>query len=124
MADYHGEFSSSDASALSEPNSRILLYGRGSTTAITLASTDQVVITDVKIMCGASALTVTIYDGANNVVAAGETVTTGDYAANGGEVQNFSTPHGCQVGTWPKVITSGSGAVKVQIRGRIQNPAG
>jgi hypothetical protein len=118
-APFHGEFSSADASALSEPNGRILLYGAGSTTAVTLGATDQVAITDVKILVGSSAITVTVYDGANNAAGAGEVVTTGEFAANGGEAQNFSTPHYCQVGTYPKVITSGAGSVKVQIRGFI-----
>lgn len=116
---FHGEFSSADASALSEANSRFTLYGAGSATALTLASTDRVTITDVKLMVGSSALTATVYDGANATVDAGETVTTGDYAANGGEAQNFTTPHICQTGTYPKVKTSGAGAVKAQIRGTI-----
>lgn len=113
----HGEFTSADASALTEENSRILLYGPGSTTAVTLASTDQVVITDLKLICGATGLTVTVYDGANNTVAAGERITMGTFAANGGEAQNFTTGHYCQVGTWPKVKTSAAGQIDVQIRG-------
>lgn len=116
---FHGEFSSSDASALSEANSRILLYGAGSTTAITLASTDRVHITDILIVA-AVALTVTIYDGADNTAGAGEVVAYGDFAANGGVAHSTAlSPHVCQAGTWPKVKTSGAGAVKVVIRGRI-----
>src|SRR4051794_8687733 len=105
---YHGEFSSADASALSEPNSRILLYGPGSTTALTVGSTDQVVITDVRIIAGA-ALTVQVYDGANNSVGAGEVIDQGNFAANGGAAHDLLTPHTCQAGTWPKVKTSGAG---------------
>lgn len=116
---FHGEFSSSDASALSEANSRFALYGAGSVTALTLASTDRVCVTGLKVMTGASALTVTVYDGADATVDAGETVSAGDYPANGGEAQNFTTPHFCQTGTYPKVKTSGAGAVKAQIRGTI-----
>lgn len=116
----HGEFSSSDASDLSESNSRFTLYGAGKASVGTLAATDQVVVTDVKVMVGSSALTVTLYDGSDATVDAGETITVGDYAANGGEAQNFSCPHVCQSGTYPKVKTSGAGAVKVQLRGYIR----
>lgn len=55
---FHGEFSNADASALNEANSRFSLYGAGSTSTITLASNDQVLITDLSIIAGA-ALTVT-----------------------------------------------------------------
>lgn len=116
---FHGEFTSADASALSEENSRILLYGAGSTTAVTLTSNDQVVITDLKVVCGASGLIVTVYDGANNTVAAGERIDLGTYAANGGIMGSFAVPHYCQKGTWPKVKTSGAGQIDVQIRGTI-----
>lgn len=115
----HGEFYSADASALNEANSRILLYGAGSTTAITLDSNDNVVITDIKVMVGATGLTVTVYDGANNTVAAGEVIAKGLYSANNGEVSNFAAPHVCQKGTWPKVLTSASGDVFVYIKGYI-----
>lgn len=115
----HGEFSSADASGLSEPNSRILLYGAGSTTAVTLDSNDNVVITDVFVLCGATGLTVTVYDGANNTVAAGETIVKGTFSANGGVAMNLSAPHVCQKGTWPKVLTSAAGQIDVAIKGYI-----
>ncbi len=115
----HGEFSSADASALSEANSRILLYGAGSTTALTLNANDHVTITDLKVIAG-SALTVTVYDGTDATPDAGEVITTGDYAANGGEAQpGMQTPFTCQKGTWPKVKASAAGNVKVQIRATI-----
>lgn len=118
-APVHGEFSSADASALTEAQSRILLYGAGSTTAVTVGSNDYVTITDLKVITG-SALTVTVYDGADATVDAGEVITIGDYAANGGEAQpGFRTPHTCQKGTWPKVKASGAGNVRVQIRGTL-----
>ena len=115
----HGEFSSADASALTEANSRILLYGPGSTTAITVASTDWVCITGFTVQLGASGLTVTLYDGANNTPAAGEIIFKGTLAANGFAGFTCFTPHVCQVGTWPKLLTSGAGQVDVSIRGFI-----
>lgn len=116
----HGEFSSADASALDEPSSRILLYGAGSTSAVTLAATDQVQIDSVSILVGGTGRVVTVYDGANNTVAAGETILTGTFAANTSHNSIFQTPHYCQPGTWPKVITSGSGQVNVYVRGSIK----
>lgn len=118
-AAFHGEFASADASALSEANSRITLYGAGSTTALTLNSNDYVTITDLKVI-GDVALTTTVYDGADNVVDAGETITKGGFPATGGEVQpGMQTPFTCQKGTWPKVKTSGAGQIYAQIRGTI-----
>lgn len=115
----HGEFSSADASALTEANARVLLYGAGSVTAVTLGSTDYVVITDVFVLCGATGLTVTVYDGGNNTVGAGEVVVKGTFSANGGLAWNLATPHVCQAGTWPKVLTSGAGQVDVSIKGYV-----
>lgn len=115
----HGEFTSADASALSESNSRFAIYGGGSTTAVTLAAGDYVTISDLDILCGSSALTVTVYDGANATVDAGETVVIGDYPANGGIARTYRSPHVCQKGTYPKVKTSGAGAVKVVFHGFI-----
>jgi len=115
---FHGEFSSADASALSEANSRVLLYGAGSTTAVTVGTNDQVIVTDVMIVAGA-ALTVQVYDGADNTVGAGERIAQGNFAANGGLSHGGRTPHFCQKGTWPKVKTSGAGQVDVIVRGTI-----
>lgn len=116
---FHAEFSSADASApANEAAARMTLYGAGSTTALTLGSNDNVVVTDAKVMVGA-ALTVTVYDGADAAADAGEVVTTGAYPANGGEAQNFSAPHVCQKGTYLHVRTDAAGAVRVQCRGYI-----
>jgi hypothetical protein len=118
-APVHGEFSSADASALTEENGRFSIYGAGSTSAVTLGSTDVVCITDLHVMVGSSALTVTVYDGANNAAGGGEVVVSGEYPANGGAVLALRTPHVCQAGTYPKVITSGAGSVKVQFHGHV-----
>lgn len=114
---FHGEFASADASALSEPNARITMYGRDKN-VITLLSTDIVVITDI-VTCAGAALTVTLFDGADATPDAGEIIEQGDWSANGGVREGAVTPHYCKVGTYPKVKTSGAGAVKVGIRGHI-----
>ena len=116
---FHGEFSSADASALSEANSRLSLYPPGSTSAITLASTDQVLITDIKVGVGATALTVTVYDGADATAGAGEVIDKGGYAVNTSQSQNRVIGHYCQAGTYPKVKTSAAGQVDVILTGII-----
>lgn len=98
---FHGEFSSADPSALSEANSRITLYGDGSTTAITLAATDQVIITDINTGSGASNV-ITVYDGADATVDAGEKILYMRQTTVGAAM-SLLTPRFCQVGTYPKV---------------------
>lgn len=125
MADtsYHAEFSSADASALSEPNSRFTLYQLSTKTAITVQATDTVVVTDVLLRVGAAALTVNVYDGADNVVDPGEKIFSGSFPANSGDAVLYSTPHFCQVGTYPKVKTSIAGQVDMVIRGYVRTTA-
>jgi beta-lactamase superfamily II metal-dependent hydrolase len=120
----HGEFTSTDASGLTEPNSRALLYGDGSTSAITLATTDQVVITSVLISVGASGIKVSVYDGADNTVDAGEKIAVASVGANGFVNYTLPVPHRCQVGTWPKVKTSASGQVDVTLHGYLTSVRG
>lgn len=122
MRPFHGEFTSADASALSEENSRFALYlnkGTAAKTALTLASNEQVVITDIFVLAGA-ALTVTLYDGANNTPAAGERILLANFSANGGCSSILHTGHACLGGTYPKVKTSGAGQIDATIRGYIQ----
>lgn len=116
---FHGEFYSTDASApANEAAARISLYGAaGAGQIASLNANDIAVVTDIKIMVGSSAITVQVYDGSDATVDNGDKITEGDYPANGGEFQHAYTPHFCQAGTFPKVRTSGAGAVRVQIRG-------
>ena len=118
---FHGEFTSADASALNEANSRFTLYGNQGQTAktgITLAANEQVVITDIQLW-SVAAVTVQLYDGANNSVAAGEKIFHAPMTANGHVEQSLTTPHYCLEGSCPKVKTSGAGQVDVLIRGVI-----
>jgi hypothetical protein len=125
---FHGEFSSADASALTEANSRFTLYGGSSTSALTLTSNSLVQIADLVISVGASAITVTIYDGSDNVVGAGEKVLKVNAAINSGLAWTRQAPHYCQQGTggipYPKVITSAAGQVDVTISGFIYEMPG
>lgn len=117
---FHGEFASADASALTEANGRFALYGAGSTTSLTLDANDEVVITDWELSTGASALECRIYDGANNADGAGEVVARVNLPANGYAGKILGSPHVCQKGTYPKLITSGAGAVDGVIHGYIR----
>lgn len=114
----HGEFSSSDASGLTETNSRFTLYGPASASALTLGSTDYVCITDLVFTAG-SALTITIYDGANNSVAGGEKAAYVQLGAGATGHLRLVSPFVCQVGTYPKVKTNTSGQVDVILLGDI-----
>ena len=116
---FHGEFSSTDASAPgTEPDARVTLYDMLKA-AITITATQTVVITDITIVAG-SAMTVTIFDGANTTVEAGERIAKGNFAANGGQSSKLATPHFCKVGTYPKVLTSVAGQVDVILHGYVQ----
>lgn len=115
----HGDFSSADASALAETAARILLYGSDSTTAITVTATEWVIVSDLTIAVGATALTVTIYDGVNNAAAAGEIITKVTISAGTSHTVSFNVPHYCKAGTWPKVLTSAAGQVDVSLHGTI-----
>lgn len=125
MADvlFHAEFSSADASALSEPASRFTLYQNGKTTTLTLAATDVCVVCDLIVRVGASGLTVNIYDGADNSPDPGEKIFSGAMAANTGDDGLPGFAHFCQPGTYPKVKTSAAGQIDVIARGYIRTPA-
>src|SRR5262245_1591277 len=106
---FTGVFSSADASALSETNSRFTLYSAANTpAAITLTANERCVITDIDVVVGASSLTVTLYDGADNTPGNGEQISKGNFAANGGISSHLVVPHYGTQATYPKVKTSGA----------------
>lgn len=119
-AGVHGEFGSADASALTEANSRIVLYPYDSVSAVTLASTDWLFVTDLLVSVGA-ALTVQVYSGADATVDAGELVAKLAFAAAGSQHVRLYTPAVCRRGTWPKVKTSGAGQVDVTLYGSLSS---
>lgn len=119
---FHGEFSSADASALTEANSRFTLYqggGKSPPAALTLNSKDIVWVADIQVTSAAAVL-VQIYDGADNVVDAGESIFTGQMAVNNTVYPNCTVGKACQIGTYPKV-KAGAGQIYCQIHGTIQN---
>lgn len=126
-APIHGEFSSADASALSEPNSRIGLYKGGSIktdSVLVLGATDKVFISSLLIAVGATALTVTIYDGSDNAVDAGEVIAVVVLAVNSTVAIDWTqTPRRGPIGAggipFPKVKTSAGGQVYVTLLGTV-----
>ncbi|HYE70417.1 MAG TPA: hypothetical protein VD932_02715 [Aquabacterium sp.] len=120
--EFHGEFASADASALSESASRLTLYRPGTVLeALAIDDNDFVEVSDVVIdYTGSTARTITLYDGADATVGGGEKIHEATLAQNGHIESTLSIKHVCQKGTYPKVKTSGSGQVTVLIRGVIR----
>jgi hypothetical protein len=125
---FHGEFSSADASALTEANSRFTLYGGSSTSALTLTSKSVVQIAELVVSVGATPLAVTVYDGTDNVAGAGEKIIKVNAAANSGLGWTRQSPHYCQQGAggipYPKVVASAAGQVDAVISGFIYEMPG
>lgn len=125
---FHGEFTSADASALTETNSRFTLYGARSTSSLTLTANSIVQVTDILASAGSTALVIQVYDGANNVVDAGEKIAVINAPANGGAAWTCHAPHYCQTGSggqpYPKVKTNQAGQIDVTIRGFIYEDPG
>lgn len=114
-----GEFSSADARAatLTETTARVSLYQDGTTTAVTLAATDRVVITGFSVG-GAANMTVEIYGGSDDTVDAGESlIFTRITAAIGSYATNLNIT--CMAGTYPKVETSAAGQVDLVLYGYV-----
>ena len=119
MNAFHAEFSSADASGLSEPNSRLSLYGARGGSAITLDAQDVVSITDISVTSAGTNLTISIYDGADNSVGAGELIWKGIVPTNSTSNVTLQTPHECGKASYPKVKASGAGQIDVTIHGTI-----
>ncbi|HYE76651.1 MAG TPA: hypothetical protein VEI97_01565 [bacterium] len=116
-----GEFSSADARALSESDARVTLYPASSTTALTLASTDVFRISAAVITAGTTGnLIVTLYDGANASVAAGERLLRVSVLSNSTVVVPLPQAIYCQAGTYPKVLADAAGDVNVTLTGAIE----
>lgn len=115
---FHGEFSSADASALTEATTaRFVMYPPGSTVALTVGSNDQVIITDVAVFTVTAAAQPTIYDGADATAGSGEVVFA--TRSTTGAVQSFTVPHFCQRGTYPKCKSASAAQIEAVIRGFI-----
>lgn len=115
---FRGEFSATDPSTQvlnTEALHRYTLYPAGSTSALTVASNDTVMITDIS-LCAAAASNFTIYDGSDISADAGETL----FAARTSTtfttvVQSLSTPLVCQLGTYPKIVGSSTASGLVSV---------
>jgi hypothetical protein len=120
---FHGEFSSADASALTEANSRFTLYVPGTTTTLTVSTGDQVFVTGYALTAAGTTLQHTLYSGADATVDSGERL----FEARQSNAQsgNFpeTEPKVCIVSTYPKWKTGAAGQVYIQISGYISRAA-
>jgi len=121
---FHGEFSSADASNLSEEASRLTLYelGGSGTTTISLADDDEVVITSCSMSTTAigGSIILQLFDGPDSSLSVGELIARGVVTTSVMAYQTLPVPHICRAGTYPKVKASGSGQVDVIIHGYIK----
>lgn len=118
---FHGEFSSADASAgtlTTEASRRIQLYLGGASSTYALAASDQVIVTEF-FASSANPNQVTIYEGSDVTVDAGDTITYIRQTTVGGGLV-FGTPHFCRPGCCPKVVCGTTVVVDVTIRGVIK----
>jgi hypothetical protein len=122
----HGEFFSADASALTEPNSRILLYQGGAikgATALTLGATDYVFISALLISTDTT-LHIQVYDGGDNVVDAAEMIADVRLLANTSIALSWThNPRRGPVGAggipYPKIKSSAGGNVSCILIGTV-----
>ena len=122
-----GEFANTDSTAatLTETTARIALFEMiaGVPTAVTLASTDIVELTDVVAgMAGAAGgATVTIYSGSNDTLATGEQMYKAIFVATGGisSSTRFTVPPRSIPGTYPKVEASAAALTSVYVCGYV-----
>lgn len=118
---FSGYFTSATPTALSEANSRFTTKYRNEVTgdmaAIVLGADDFFEITDVSVISAAATI-VTVYDGADATVDAGEQIAVVRNTTNvlQGHPQ-FLTPHRCTKATYPKVKGSVDTATEVLIHG-------
>lgn len=114
---FHGVFSSADAHApATEPDARIQLFEDGTTTALTIGSTEQCVISSYEATVGTT-MTVKLFSGADLTIADGELLDIAKLPV--GKVAGNVTRR-CIVGTYPKIKTDLAGQIDVIARGWIE----
>lgn len=117
---FHGEFSAADATDATltmESQHRFTLYADSSTTALTLAADDVVIVTDVQFSAPATTTFLNLYDGADNTIDAGEAIVKQTRTIFG--VVPITRGHWSQAGTYPKLKASAAGQIDAVIRGII-----
>lgn len=123
---FHGEFSSADASGLTEVTARFRLYPVRSKTELSVGSADVIIVEEVCIdYSGATARQITIYDGSDVTADNGEIISRATLSQNNHYGHHGAiVPFECQAGTYPKVLAAGAGQVDVTIRGTIERAQG
>jgi hypothetical protein len=98
----------------------ITLYWLGTTTVITLTSTQRVEIINLQLSTTAAARVTVASGTAQGSLTAGSILTDLDLAANGGVALDLDDcPHQMPRGVTPKVYGGASSTVRVVIKGRI-----
>lgn len=111
---FRGEVDSADASS----GVGFTLYEEGSLTPYTLKPNEYLVIQSVQVVTAAGGDT-HVFLGEDSTAGAGETVVRGEFAANGGIVQDLDPPHAGVVGHTP-FLSAPAGNVDAVIRGGIR----
>lgn len=120
---FHGELSVTDATTLTtEANSRIKMYKvRSKTEVAALGANDVVIIYDIVMATGAAQAPLSIFDGDDFTVDAGEIITVQTFGTSTIKgVWSGTVPYECQPGTYAHVKGTAANAVNVQIRGYIE----
>jgi len=111
---FKGEVDSADASS----GVAFTLYENGSLSGYTLKDEEYLEIHAVEVVTVAGGDT-HIFTGADATAGVGETVIRGEFAANGGLVQELTPPHAGGVGHLPYLVAQ-AGNVDAVIRGTIR----
>lgn len=117
---FHGEFSvadATDATLTMESQHRFTLYADGSTTALALAPTDQIVVESLMVCQIGTTTLASVYDGADLAIDAGETLLKNNRVAS--LPYPLVRPHYCQKGTYLKLKAGAAGQVDAVARGII-----
>lgn len=118
---FRGVFTSADASSPSNaPATVFTLYEVKGATTITLAATDEVIITDIIATVGAN-ISTTIFEGADeNIASPSEIIAVVRGGTTVCATHRFAVPHFCAAGVTPRCRTSGTGQVDCVIHGVIR----
>jgi hypothetical protein len=122
---FHAEFHSADASNPgNEAGARFTLYLiDAQETVYTLKAGDRLVIMSGYILIGGSALQVAMFDGSTlpslGSLVGGTSIIQGTFSANAGIQQFHDLDRMLQVGTYPHLLTNGSGQIDSDFEGYI-----
>ncbi len=110
-----------EAALATATDATFTIYGAHSTSALTLAVGDYVVVTDA-LVSSDTAGTLSVYGGDNTTLDAGEAITSLQVSINDRYTASFVTPHECEAviaGWLLRLKSSASATAKAQVKGYI-----